>query len=229
MRYQLIIFDLDDTLIDSSTKVIPMMLENSLRAMIKAGLSVDSFETVYAQLLEISNRCHNGKQTLSTFLEQINAHSPNNKVLFEIGVKEYYGKLAEESADAQINPLPYTLESLNILNSRLQLALVSSGEKKTQLLKMQKAGISNNLFKSIIITEDYDKKEHYQKIVNNVKINPAEILVCGDKQSDLQPAKELGMSTVLMRWGRGRNITLNEACADFSINNLKELVNIIKP
>jgi len=112
-----------------------------------------------------------------------------------------------------------------------QLALVTVGIYDRQLLKLKKAGIDTALFSKIIVTEERNKKTHYQTIIDELAISPSEVVVCGDRiPIDLTPAKELGLKTIHMRWGRGLNSYGNKGDVDYAISRLielKEILNLI--
>lgn len=218
----LIIFDLDDTLIDSSGSIIPVKLKAALQAMVKAGLKVPSFDNAFKTMLDINATAPNGKETLRLFLDSIRADAR----FLEMGVKEYYG--ATET-NFIVAPLPHALELLKELQGEHDLVLVSSGEEQQQKLKLKKANLDPALFQKIIICEGYHKKKHYKSLLQEFNRKPGEALVCGDKfETDLLPAKELKMRTVQMLWGRHSGVPGRDAGPDYSIRNLSELKRIVQ-
>lgn len=61
-------------------------------------------------------------------------------------------------------------------------------------------------------------------VLSDLKIDPREALVCGDRVSmDLSPAKELGMFTVHLRNGRGQFHDSPKAHVDLAIDDLTQL------
>ena len=219
---KLIIFDLDDTLIDTSGCIAPLELKVALRSMVTAGLKIDSFEQSFSLLSGIDNQSLSGKETIKKFLETIGA----NERYLNIGVESYYGF---SSLDFSVEPLPEVIETLNLLQQTNDLVIVSKGIEKVQLLKMERAGINLNLFKKIIITNNYYKKDDYQKVILDLNYLSDKVIVVGDRyDGDLLPAKELGLVTVHMEWGRGKLFKPKEGEVDYSINNLNELINIVK-
>lgn len=218
----LIIFDLDDTLIDSSGSIIPIKLKAALQAMMKAGLKVPSFDNAFKTMLDINATAPNGKETLRLFLDSIRADAR----FLEIGVKEYYG--ATETSFA-VSPLPQAREVLEELKENHDLVIVSAGEEKQQHFKLKKANINPALFHKIIVCEGYNKKSHYKNLMKEFNYRPDNILVCGDKfETDLLPAKELGMRTAHLLWGRASGIPLKNAGPDYSLRSLSELKRIVQ-
>lgn len=219
----LIIFDLDDTLIDTSGCITPVKLEMALARMIEAGLVVDNPEEALQLLKRLDTAAESARSTLSEFLEILGA----DERFFQIGVEEIYGDLP---SDISIFPLEQAQEILMELKESHQLALVSIGKSDLQFAKMKKAGIDSTIFSKIVISEERDKKPHYQAIVEALGYTPQETMVCGDRVAiDLSPAKELGCKTIHMRWGRGlSSIPMpSKSDVDFAINDLKQIREIV--
>jgi putative hydrolase of the HAD superfamily len=218
----LIIFDLDDTLIDTSGSYQPFKISLALKAMIKSGLKVAEKDALN-RLMQINQSAGNGKLTIKKFLEEIKW----DKQLFDIGIKTYYGE--STMGECKIKSLPHTLEVLEELSKEHILILVSYGDKKEQHNKLLSAGIKENWFKKIIITDKYNKTTYYRELLTKYAITPEKIIVCGDKyEGDLLPAKQLGMVTVHFRHGRGKINPPSLEDVSYSIDNIIKLKEIIK-
>lgn len=216
----LIVFDLDDTLVDTSGALIPLKLKMSLQAMIDAGLKTSSFEIAFQELQKIDARSPNGKETLTKFLEKMNA----DPSFLDIGLKEYLSL----PKDFFIRALEGAQQVLTTLVKEHTLVIVSTGIEQAQYMKMEKAGIKKEIFRKIIISPDYNKKLYYLRLTKELKFKAEETLVCGDKfDTDLLPAKELNMKTVQILWGRALKTTSNGK-PDYSIKKLSELLPIVK-
>jgi FMN phosphatase YigB (HAD superfamily) len=217
----LIIFDLDDTLIDTSGSITPIKLQDALQKMIENGLSVSNFSEAYEMLKRLDEFSESSRQTLAEFLEIIGA----DHCFFEIGVKEIYENL---SPDLPIFPLDQAIEILTELKQTHELALVTVGKEHQQMAKMKKAGIDRAIFSKIVVSEERNKKPHYQSIIEELYFSPSDVIVCGDRiHIDLVPARELGFKTVHMKWGRGLNATQARGEVDYAISHLAELKQII--
>jgi FMN phosphatase YigB (HAD superfamily) len=253
----LIIFDLDDTLIDTSGCITPVKLEMALDRMIEAGLPIGDPAAALELLRRLDAAADSARSTLSEFLEILGADEQGARAqsrpfdksdakqsrlnleasssfkegdfqkFYHIGVAEVYGDLPD---DIPVFPLDQAVEILTELKESHQLALVSIGKTEQQLSKMKKAGIDSTIFSKIIISESRDKKPHYQTIVEALGATPQETVVLGDRISlDLTPAKELGCKTIQMRWGRGLNPipAPSKSDADFAITELKQIREIL--
>ena len=219
----LIIFDLDDTLIDTTGSITPLKLEQALAKMMEAGLEVGDPEKALETLKRLDGASESASQTLLEFLEILDA----DQKYFEIGHQEVYGPLAP---DTPVFPLEGALEVLEDLGSQYLLALVSMGKPEQQLLKLKNAGIDSTIFSKIIISEDRDKKPHYKTILEELGFSPLQTVVCGDRvKRDLSPAKELGCKTVHMQWGRGliSGSSGPPVDVDFRIHKLSQMKEIL--
>jgi FMN phosphatase YigB (HAD superfamily) len=219
----LIIFDLDDTLIDTFGCSQPVKFKVALQKMIAAGLQVDNEEAAYKILMEINEKAANGKETVRTFLEKMN----NQQQFYDIGVDAYY---VGEQLDFPINALEGAHALLEELHQHHDLVIVSyNPSEEEQYGKMKKAGIKTEWFRKIIITHKYDKEDYYNKLCEDMGYDPVQVLVIGDKySSDLLPAKKLGIKTVYMAWGRGKVFPPSQEEVDYMIAKLSELKPIVE-
>jgi putative hydrolase of the HAD superfamily len=217
----LIIFDLDDTLIDTSGCITHFKLEDAIHAMVREGLVIGDFSEGLSLLRRLDNTADSARCAISEFVEILGA----DKHFFEIGVKEVYENI---SSDQPIFPLEGAIEMLADLGQQHQLALVTIGKLALQMDKMKKAGIDSRIFSKIAVTDERDKKPHYQMIMDELGYISTEVLVCGDRvMLDLAPARELGIKTVKMQWGRGLNGPGHKGEVDYRISELKELRGIV--
>lgn len=216
----LIIFDLDDTLIDTTGSITPIKLEEALGKMVEAGLELESFADALAMLRRLDAAAPSAAHTLKEFIE---INHLDNKYL-EIGLKEVYNALPTDVPDITREK---ALEVLLELRETHEIALVTNGIPDQQLWKLKKAGIDSTIFSKLVVNEEGDKKPHYQAIVEELGFAPSEVMVCGDRfVSDLLPARQLGYKTVQVRWGRGAT-NLKASEADYTIVELVELIEII--
>lgn len=217
----LIIFDLDDTLIDTSGAVTPFKLGQCLKRLIHEGICFTDFEEAYASLLAYNASSPKSFDALSKFLLESGVDPSKAAPV----IAELTGPLP---TDFVVPTTPGAKEVLSFFHQKHRLALVTGGHPPFQLEKLKKAGLDSSVFSKIHIPEDSIKKPYYQVLLKEFSIPPEEIWVCGDRiKMDLAPAHELGFRTVHMRWGRGL-MTDTEDWIDYSITTLRELKGIIK-
>ncbi len=219
----LIIFDLDDTLVDTSGTITPFKLKAALLAMVKEGLVIPDIEKGSEMLLRINEMSISSSRALDEFLQ---LHDGNKKFL-DIGERILY---EEELGDYPVFPVDSAcevLEDLQLTTSH-QMAIVSIGDEKVQRQKLVKSGISEKYFSQIIICRESEKERHYEQLCKSYRLLPSQVVVCGDRIiRDLQPAKRLGMHTVQMLWGRGLNDSDSKSDVDYAILSLRQLKEIV--
>ncbi len=216
----LIVFDLDDTLIDTSGCVTPYKLKQFLHFLIRSNVSVGSFEVAYRELIALDQSCGSSKETVHRVLERFQSLH-----LWEKALELYSEPLPKNFI---ISTTPQAKNVLRVLNRQGHaLVLLTGGKRLFQLEKMEKAGLEPSLFSKIEIAEDFQKKPYYEAVLKEFSKPPCECYTVGDRiVPDLAPAHELGWKTVHMRWGRGK-INKKEPWIDHSIYELSELLEIL--
>ncbi|MES2122952.1 MAG: HAD family hydrolase [Chlamydiota bacterium] len=217
----LIIFDLDDTLIDTSGCITYHKLEEALLSMQKEGLQLEDFQASLELLRRLDSAAGSARDAISEFVEIVGA----DPRFAAVGIKEvYHGSLP----DLPIVSLKGVQETLFELSLQHQLALVSNGRPEIQLLKLKKAGIDSRIFSKIAVADERCKRERYQSIVEELGYSPSQVIVCGDRVSiDLVPGRELGFKTVHVQWGRGLNASAVFCDVDYSISEIADLKSIV--
>ena len=218
----LIIFDLDDTLIDTSGCITPVKFQRAIARMKEEGCDLQDEKAALALLVELDLEALSSKDSLKDFVTLFGL----SDLYYYIGLKEIYDTLPVEII---IKPIKGAIETLRELGKENFLALVSVGKTEQQLFKLEKAGIDSTFFYKIFISEDQNKKKYYEQLIEELKITPGEVIVCGDRVvTDLAPAKELGCVTVHMKWGRGLRKQEQEAKVDFTITSPMQILDVFK-
>lgn len=217
----LIIFDLDDTLVDTSKSITPHRLNEALIKIQAQGLNIGDFESALERLIQIDKEAPNAEYALKQFLKELSA----DESYFVMAKEIVYNN---KNLDMPIHATEGAHSVLKHLFTNHQLALVTVGEEDLQMQKLKKAGLDLQLFSMIVVTPHKDKKQHYSKIIKDLRFESNDVVVCGDKVDvDLVPAKELGFKTIHMKNGRGVNSKGSPGLVDFTITKLFELEQII--
>ena len=153
----LIIFDLDDTLIDTSGSILPGVLNNALKSIERSGFFLENFQKAYDELLLLNTFHFSAKSALMEFLE-IN-QAPEE--CLQIGMHEIY---ENPQFNQPIYPLENAIEVLKDLSQEHQLILVTKGKEEIQREKMKKAGISTKFFTRLYFCEKGNKKKLIKKL-----------------------------------------------------------------
>ena len=218
----MIIFDLDDTLIDTSGSIFPGVLKNALEVMRGRGLVVKCQRRAYAELARLNAFHTSAREALEEFLE-INQAPPS---LFAVGEEALY---ENPRFNGQILLVQGAVDMLREFSTKFQLVLVTRGKKEVQREKMRRARISPHLFTRLYFCEHGNKQTIYQKVSEELGASPSKSFVCGDRIAlDLAPAKALGYNTVQIRWGRGLGNTGLRKDVDYSVVHLTELKALVE-
>lgn len=212
----LIIFDLDDTLIDTSGSLTPLRLRSALEILSQSQHSSDQ----YCDLLQWNRELGSAEKAIKFFSTRYRCSAECER--------EALSQLrAPLDPDFVVPTIPYAKEILEYFQGKYFLALVTAGERALQLSKLEKAGIDSEIFSKIAVAEDGLKKPIYGALAQEFSKSPDQVWVLGDRiQKDLLPGKELGFRTIHMRWGRGA-LVHHESWIDYSIEKLEELKRII--
>lgn len=215
----MIIFDLDDTLIDTSGSITPFKMRQCLSLLVSNHSFFPDFEKAYSALLQINEASKSSKEALLSFAQE-----------WGVVAEKMVPVLSELTTplphDFSIRVLPFAKEILEFFKKSHVLALVTGGVASFQRQKIEKAGLDSGIFSRIAIPENSVKKPFYEAFVKEFSSPNEKVWVCGDRaEVDLAPAKELGLKTIHIRWGRGKHRRVD--WVDHSIHSLEELKGII--
>jgi putative hydrolase of the HAD superfamily len=211
----LIIFDLDDTLIDTSGAVTPYKFFCILEFLKQRGVVLP--KDALNQMHLLNKECKTSKETIHLMLERVAA-----LFLIPEALKIYTAPLPNRFI---IPTTPGAKKVLERFKEKLYtLAIVTGGNEAFQREKLEKAGLEPLIFSKIAIPEDSQKGSHYEELLREFSVSPEQALVVGDRiWMDLAPARALGLRTAHIRWGRGLR-EKKEEWVDHSIASLEELL-----
>jgi FMN phosphatase YigB (HAD superfamily) len=217
----LVLFDLDDTLIETTQSIVEPRLDRVLDLMIELGLQVEDRDEALLTMERLNRTGSSSKEALEEFVFLYGGDS---------GLLTYGQKIISDPEFTDIVPqmvlgsekLLYDLKSL------ANLILVTRGDEIFQHAKMKKSGLPYSLFSKIVVTTS-SKKGCYETILKEFKMPPNRVIVVADRiDEDLVPAKELGMITVLYRAMRNRFSILPDLCVDYVIEDIAQLYPIVE-
>lgn len=218
----LLIFDLDDTLIETTSVLTAMKLEKALEAMCDADLKV---KDLFAANRMLQRMNLGAKSTKDALLEFVELHG-GTKSHFDIGYEVIKRVDLDEYPLKKDDEIITFLEGLK--NDHL-LAIVTRGEEEMQRAKLSVFGLSETLFCETIITPHFDKGRHYLGLLSKLQVKASEVVVIGDRiDVDLAAAKKMGACTVHIRKGRGANYEPKREIVDYTIYDLVELGQILE-
>ncbi len=216
-----IVFDLDDTLVETTRVLTPFQYRRTLAHLASLGVALAKCEKTLSLLLRLDARSERASMAWAEGAELLGL----SKEELDIALNFFYGSLPPQFP---LEPLPGAKETLETLYQRHKLALVTVGEPANQLAKLERAGLEPNLFSKILVGSG-DKRPHYLALLAHSGLPPEQVVVCGDRPLvDLLPAKELGCLTVQMRNGRGLVSPRLHEAVDLTIGRLKDLIDIVE-
>lgn len=214
----LIVFDLDDTLVETTRCLTRFYLKKALKEMVRAGFWIQDFESAYQNLLSLNQKKLFSKEALTEFC----AHQSQ---FLSVGLQAMKSLIPDE---IELEAVEGALLLLEELQSICPIALVTRGEPQLQMQKMKKAGLPKEQFSKVVVSKVSGKKEAYVQVFSELCVDPQDVWVCGDRVPlDLSPAKELGCKTIHFRNGRGKYHHEPKADVDFSIQYLKNLRDVL--
>jgi putative hydrolase of the HAD superfamily len=217
-----IIFDLDNTLTDFM-RMKEDSIDAAVEAMVDAGLPLGP-EEARTRIFEIYQR--EGieyQQVFDTFLHETLGRV-DHKIL-AAGVVGY--RRARESTLVLYPHVKLTL--VELIRRRLQLAVVSDAPALQAWLRLCQLELQHT-FDPVITFDDSGARKPdpipFRLALERMRLRPDEVLMVGDwPERDMAGASRLGIRTVHARYGDRFGTT--ESGADFSVNDIRELIGII--
>lgn len=221
-----IAFDLDDTLLETSSLLVPAATREACQAMQNGGLKA-SVEECILKRSELLGRVHH--ENMFHDLAISFSHTENEaKSLSALGDKAFYSRQIPAS-------LPVVAEGKNVLEylkNKYTLFLVTSGEPETQAAKVKAMQIENYFSELFYIHFRTDKKQSgFKKIIESSRINPDQFLSIGNRRDqEVREAKLLGARTCWLRTGEHRDDlpSCREDIPDYEILDIRDLIKVCR-
>jgi len=227
MKVRYILFDIDDTLYDSTLQMSTARM-NAIRAMTETGLPTE-VETTY--------------KVLEKIVEKYGPHYSRHfdELLERLGLKWDPRVIASgviayrETSAAYLKPYPDTVPTLLKLRDKgYRLGVVSEGRAVKQWQKLVQLG-AQHIPHLVIISEELGLEaldsSLFKAVLERIDAQPRETIFVGSKlEPDIASANGLGVITVRIRKGKNRIETpeRDEATPKYEIDRLSEIFNVIK-
>lgn len=188
-----IIFDLDDTLFNTSKQTVPFAIKESCEIMIKMGLNTDVKSCVEYRknLSQDLQKPHPYKALVHNFGLKPDC---NKKQVIQSGEDAFYKRKIKEDIDT----FPYVRETLSYLSQKYYLFLVSAGHQDTQSQKVQKLKISSFFLEKIYVpyNKPLEKQRAFRNLLEKTRSAPHQFLCVGNSlDKEIKEANALGMIT----------------------------------
>lgn len=222
--FEHLVFDLDDTLLDTYRCLIPPATRESFEAMIRVGLDAD----LATCLKERENFIHShSRQSLYQHLiHRFGVRTGADPAqIADAGYDAFHNR----SVEPDIELLPGALEVLRALKPHYSLHLVTAGHCPTQNEKIRILNISH-FFASVTCVDpkkNESKQNAFLRIMTQTGTPPERHLSIGNRlDTDIAEAKRVGWRTCWLKYGEYAHMQpLDELeLADFEITGLTELI-----
>ena len=195
-RIQAIVFDLDDTLIDTAGLLLEPAHVEAAAAMIQAGLA-GSLEEVAGRRIELG-RAHPGQSVDQATAQAFGCTDP---AVVRAGHDAFYRRTV-----TRLDPFAEAPAVLDSLAPGRRLFLVTVGHPPTQRKKVELTGLERH-FDAIRYVDIAapDKLPAIRELLADAGIEPGGAVVVGDRiDGELEAGRRLGCWTVRVDRGEGR-------------------------
>jgi FMN phosphatase YigB (HAD superfamily) len=226
-RFDALIFDLDDTLLDTTGQLIVPAVRRACNAMIEVGLRAELDSAVAAHEKYFRERPReNVYHLIAEHFGMDGATSPAEAG--RIGSRSY----THFELDRPLDLFEGVHDLLAALRGRYDLHLVTSGSPTTQRQKIDATGVAEYV-RSIHLVDSAKgarKREAFLEIISGERYTPERVVCIGDRpDKEIRDAKQLGMVTCRVRYGEYAHLDPAEPDEhpDHSISRVTELIRIL--
>ncbi len=217
-----VIFDLDNTLVDFM-KMKEESVKAAVEGMIDAGLSMEREEAA-KKIYQIYDR--EGIEYQSVFDRFLleNLQEIDYKILSS-GIVAY-----RRAREASLVLYPHVrLTLVEIVKRGKKLAVITDAPRREAWLRLCALNI-HHYFDYVLTLDDTGQlkpsPDPFKKALTMLSINPREALMVGDwPERDIVGASKVGIKTVFAKYGD--TLGVHESGADYEINDIFELLDII--
>jgi len=227
MKIKCVLFDIDDTLYDTSLQMSEARL-NAVKAMIEAGLPAN-IEIAYRVLEEIVKEFGpHYNQHFDRLLERLGLKW--NPRVIAAGVTAY-----RETSSAYLKTYSDTVPALlKLRESGYRLGIVSEGRAVKQWQKLIQLGIQH-LFHRVLISEEIKEDtvtpEMFKLVLKELSAFPEETVFVGNRlDTDIQSANKAAIISIRMRKGEHRveEPKSPEMAPKYEISKISEIFDVLK-
>ena len=212
-------FDLDGTLLDTA----PQIAEAANRMLVALGKPMLPQAQIASYIGEgvqnLIKRCLTGQRQVEPEAE-----------LFARAQPLYHGFYDKNATDSQ--PFPGVIPALQQLKARgYRLACVTNKPEKFTLPLLQKAGLVD-FFEMVVSGDTLPKKKPdplpLLHVCQKLGALPAEAMLVGDSETDIQAAHAAGCFVVTVPYGYNQGRAIDVATVDATVQQLTEVVDLLE-
>ena len=213
---QLIIYDLDGTLIDSRRDIADAV-NWTLRELGLGELPMDKVSALVG-----GGVAHLMRQSL----EEAGENGP--KLPLERSIKLFRKRYSEHLLD-QTKLYPSVRKVLEFFKDRKQ-AVITNKPENFSLQILQGLGIRPYFFRVFGGDTGFPKKpapEGLLEVLRAARVRPEEAVLVGDSAVDIETGRNAGVKTIAVTYGFGKREEIEKAGPDRTLDNLDELISCL--
>ena len=220
-----IVFDLDDTLLDTYGSLLPAANREAAEALVAAGLDAP---------LDVVERLRWRART------KVGVDGVDRWVCDELGFpcshcadagKAAFFQRARRLRREQLRPTPGARALLRRLRHAYALYLLTWGDPRTQRSKVRMMGIERS-FDEVVVVDNQrhsDKQEVLRALLWRHRLDPAEVLVVGDSwRQEILAGIRLGARTCWVSKRHGGRPPWPPASIDAVVDDVRDLDRILR-
>jgi putative hydrolase of the HAD superfamily len=222
--FDVIAFDLDDTLVDTSRLLIPAATRESCQAMIDAGLNA----SLDACCVERESLARHGRRG-NIYLDLVSIFGTRGGVSPEMVAHAGHEAFLHRTIDPNLTLIQGVTTMLVTLSKKYRLFLVTAGHRTTQEEKIRILRL-RPFFEKVFVVHTpavETKSQAFASILSETGLSPARHLSVGNRvDSDVGEARALGWKGCLVRYGEHAELQPErpEEEPDFQVDHILELV-----
>jgi putative hydrolase of the HAD superfamily len=217
-----VIFDLDNTLVDFM-KMKNLSCEAAIDAMIGAGLKVEHEKAIKALFKLYDKYGLEEKAIFQKFLKKV-----TGKIDYKIVASAIVAYRRVRTGFLEPYPnVDYIL--LKLKDKGIKIGIVTDAPKLKAWIRLASIKLSN--YFDVVVTFE-DTKQHkpsklpFLAALKKLDLKAEQCLMVGDwPERDIKGANDIGMKTCFARYG---NPKIKKSNADYEINDIRALLNIVK-
>ncbi len=221
-----IIYDLDDTLFDTTGILFYQALKNASNTLLENGFNSD-YDTLFSFLKEKSNDIKSVADLFGTLCKEFGYSDDDTNKFIDAAKISYYSS----ELPSNLSPFDDVRSILTNLSKENKLGLVTFGNKTQQLKKIELLGLLD-YFDYVKVSESghLSKQYFFKDFISKFNLNSDEVICIGDRiDSEIRDANNLGMYTVQYYHGRRKDlIPMGESeVPDYVIKSNSEILKIV--
>jgi FMN phosphatase YigB (HAD superfamily) len=220
-RVKVIVFDLDDTLVDTFNQLIEPLERQAAHEMIAAGIAASNFDRIVQIILQAR------KDQPDKIEEILRREFPQAEKAIE----------ARRAVFANASPDKLTIEPevkrmLQELRGLYEIYLVSTGPLEFQNRKINQLGIGDLFLKAEVLESgsELTKEKWLARLAQKHQYDKASMVVVGNRlDNEIQAGNRLGMITVWVKRGEGSGVTPCKETGepDYVISDIKDFPGLL--